>query len=652
MYLRRFLSPLLADANLQQALHANARRRKQAWQRAMADLPLPWEEARRLLATRREAALDAWHQTLETFLHHLQQRGVHVHHCRDAQEARQVILDLAAQYRVRLIVKSKSMLTEEIGLNPVLQARGIRVVETDLGEFIVQLRGEAPAHIITPAVHLRRQDVGRTFQERLGVPYTEDVAEMTRTARRVLRDLFLQADMGISGVNFGIAETGTLVVVTNEGNGRMVTTLPRVHVAVMGMERLLPRMADLAWALRLLPRAATGQRLTVYVSLLHGPRRPQDPDGPLHRHLVLVDAGRQALAQTVQRDILRCIRCGACLNACPVFAHIGGHGYRDPEGRHTPYTGPMGIVLSPSLFGPTFAGLSYLCTLCGACAEVCPVEIPLPELILNVRRGRAGGRALPYVPAWMRGGLRAFGLLARHPGLFRAAAWGLQRSLPWLAEALPFSLLKGARIRRRIGLPPAGEAGEAPAPAPPAAARSPARPGEPEDLVTRFVQKAQAVDVEVHRVPDVAALIRRLLEWLHEEGRPPIWPWNPEHLPPGLYHALQQAGFSFDPSPQAQVGLTAAAAVAETGSLLLSAGPGRPLAASLLPPVHVALVNVRHIFPDLEQALAAVDPQQGPAAVLVTGPSRTADIEMTLTLGVHGPERVVVFLYNGDAKDA
>ncbi len=635
----------LANPALQEALQANARRRKAAWSRAMRTLPVPWEEARKRAAAIREYVLEHWDVLLERFLAQVQRHGVVVHRASDARAAREVVLALAREHRVRLAVKSKSMLTEEIGLNEALEAAGIEVVETDLGEFIVQLRREKPAHIITPAVHLRRQDVGRLLQQHLGIPYTEDVAQMTRAVRAHLREKFRTADMGISGVNFGVAETGTLALVTNEGNGRMVTTAPRLHVAVMGMERLVPTMADLAWMLRLLPRAATGQTLTAYVSLLHGPRGPQDPDGPQQRHLVLVDNGRRHLAETPLADILRCIRCGACLNACPVFARLGGHGYRSLTGAFTPYPGPMGAVVSPGLFGPEYGNLAYLCTLCAACAEVCPVGIPLPEAILQVRRGEGIGRGQVGLPAPIRLGLQAYARLTAHPGLYRAARGLATALLPRMGGMVGIPLLRGAAYRHRHPLPaPRRASGESPGQAGARPEPAPSAPTSPSDPVARFLRQAQQVDVETHTVAR-DRLPHALTAWCRENGIRTLWPWAGQALPPGVLDALREHGLRLHPDPDADAGLTGVLwAVAETGTLVLPSGPGRPLGASLWPPVHLAIVERERIVPRLENALTDPRLTQGPAAVLVTGPSRTADIEMTLTLGVHGPGRVVVFV--------
>ena len=361
---------------------------------------------------------------LEQFTAELEANGVQVHRAEDAAQAVQLILEIAHKSGAKLIAKSKTMVSEEIELNKALEAGGLRVVETDLGEYIVQIRNEPPSHIITPAVHLRRADVGRTFHEVLGIPYTEDIPTMTTAARRALREVFLSAEMGISGVNFGVAESGTLCVVTNEGNGRMVTTLPRVHVALMGMERLVPTLDDLALMLALLPRSATGQKLSVYTNLIQASRRPTDPDGAAERHVILLDNGRSKIRRSRLREILYCIRCGACLNACPVFREIGGHAYVSQAGAHSAYPGPVGSVLSPALFGQAeFGQLARASSLCGACKEACPVDIDLPRLLLRVRAGQTEAASLPEpnAPAALKLGLRGFSWVAVSPWRFAAA---------------------------------------------------------------------------------------------------------------------------------------------------------------------------------------------------------------------------------------
>src|SRR6266540_4042203 len=366
----------IENETLQIALDNNAERRLRG--RALAFESIPdWRERRKRAHAIRADVIDHLDEYLAQFRAKNEENGIIVHCAKDAAEAIQITLNVARQTSARLVAKSKSMVSEEINLNHALEGEGIRVIETDLGEYIVQLRKEKPAHIITPAVHLRRNDVGQLFHEKLGIPSTEDIPTLTNTARKILREVFLTADIGISGVNFGIVETGGICLVTNEGNGRMVTTMPPTHIALMGMERLVPTLDDLALMLSLLPRSATGQKLSVYTQVLHSPLNEQ------HRHIIILDNGRSKLRNSPLRESLYCIRCGACLNACPVFRELGGHAYGSV------YPGPIGSVISAGLFGSEFVPLAQASSLCGACKDACPVDIDLPKLLTRVRAGQA-----------------------------------------------------------------------------------------------------------------------------------------------------------------------------------------------------------------------------------------------------------------------
>lgn len=339
--------------------------------------------------------------------------GTKVHWAQTGADVNATVIAIAEAAGVRKIIKSKSMLGEETGLNHALQSRGIEVWETDLGEYIIQQAGEVPSHIIAPAVHKSREEVTALFEDRHGGPPKTDIAELTREAREVLRPHFLTADMGISGANFLIAETGSTMIVTNEGNGRMTTTLPRVHVAVVGVEKILPTLEDVSLMLRLLTRSATGQSISNYLTFTTGPRRPGDMDGPEEFHVVLVDAGRTALLASEQRDALRCIRCGACMNHCPVYMNIGGHPYG------WVYPGPIGSVITPAYVGVENAlDLPQAATLCNQCGVVCPVKIPLPELMRKLREEQMRRKLRPWGE---RMGLRLWGALARRPGLYARA---------------------------------------------------------------------------------------------------------------------------------------------------------------------------------------------------------------------------------------
>lgn len=348
---------------------------------------------------------------LDMLVENVEKAGGVVHWAPDAEAARQIVLDIARQNGVKRVAKSKSMVTEEVHLNAALEAAGLEVIETDLGEYIAQLAHETPSHIIVPVLHKTRQEIGRLFQQEVGVDYTDDPQTLTHIARTALRQVFLQADMGISGVNFGVASTGTLTIVTNEGNGRMVTSLPRIHVAMMGLERLVPTPDDLALILQLLARSATGQKITVYTSMMTGPRRAGDSDGPEQLHLVLVDNRRSEILHTDLAEILTCIRCGACLNACPVYKSIGGHAYG------ATYPGPMGSVLTPLFNGlGEFGELPHASSLCGACREVCPVRIDLPGLLLKLRRETIQEG---HAPLWLKMGLKIYAETVKRPWLYR-----------------------------------------------------------------------------------------------------------------------------------------------------------------------------------------------------------------------------------------
>jgi L-lactate dehydrogenase complex protein LldF len=355
---------------------------------------LPDAEGLRALAKQiKSHVLDNFDYYLAQFADKVRAAGGVVHFAATAAEANQKVVNIARENNCRVIVKVKSMATEETQLNAALSAAGMTPIETDLGEFIVQLAEDRPSHLIMPVMHMNRQQIGKLFAKFFGVPYTDDPPTLAEMARVYLRDRFNVADMGVSGVNFGIAETGSIVICTNEGNGRMCTTRPRVHVALMGMEKLLPRFADLGVFLKLMARSASGIALTQYTNIITGPRRPEEHDGPHQLHIVILDNGRRRILGSEYRDVLRCLRCGACLNACPVYRTIGGHAYG------TTLPGPIGSLLAPLLNGiDRHPDLPQASSLCGACLEACPVQIDIPELLIHMRRDLAAG-APPSTPA-------------------------------------------------------------------------------------------------------------------------------------------------------------------------------------------------------------------------------------------------------------
>jgi L-lactate dehydrogenase complex protein LldF len=377
----------LADAHTQAALDLATDRlrmhRLEAWA-GLDDVEALRERGREA----RTRAIRELPRHLDEFERALEARGGRVHRCATDAEALAAILEICHAAGAKLVAKSKSMASEEIHLNAALEAEGIRVVETDLGEYIVQLAGEHPAHILAPAIEKTAEDVAQLLAAVDGEPVEPGPELLTAKARRQLREVFLTADVGVTGVNFAVAETGSICLVTNEGNGRLVSALPRVHVAILGMERVVATMQDLAICLELLARSATGQRLSTYTTLLTGPRRRDEQDGPEELHVIVLDNGRSALRGTRYEEMLNCIRCGACLNVCPVYRKAGGAAYGPV------YSGPMGAVLVPLL--ARAQDLPHASSLCGACTDACPVKIPLHALLLELRRDLVADGTAPW----------------------------------------------------------------------------------------------------------------------------------------------------------------------------------------------------------------------------------------------------------------
>ncbi len=652
---RQRIRKSLANENLQAALDANAARRSTGRATAWESLP-DWRERRQQAHAIRADVIGHLDEYLEQFVNKATQNGIIVHRVKDADEAIKTILGIAGadgrSPKQKLVAKSKSMVTEEINLNHALEAEGMKVVETDLGEYIVQLRNEKPAHIITPAVHLRRDDVGKLFHEKLGIPYTEDIPTLTNTARKILRDVFLTADVGISGVNFGVAEEGGICIVSNEGNARMVTTLPPVHVAVMGMERLVRNLDDLAVMLSLLARSATGQKLSVYTQFVRSPFPNQQ------RHIILLDNGRAKIRNSPLKESLYCIRCGSCLNACPVFRELGGHAY------NSTYSGPIGSVISASFFGSDFVPLAQASSLCGACKDACPIDIDLPKLLTRVRAGESPAP----IGRWARGEgetgltwmsktfLWIYSRIATHPKLFALSqkfaslgtyllspfsdyvhlpaftGWGYSKDLPGFA---------GKTFRERYV--------ESDGAAAPLSKDENLNKGQTylEIKKTPVLQKTEQFIEELTKVSgqvtktSESELTNKIIELLRIKEIRHI------HLEPNTLDepALQKAGItvSHAPDPEIRAGVTkAVCGLADTGSILIVDGEGNPLQASLLPEIHLAILHESDILPSLADANHLA--HESKSAVFITGPSRTGDIEMSHTIGVHGPGEVHVLL--------
>ncbi|AVR88772.1 LutB/LldF family L-lactate oxidation iron-sulfur protein [Thauera aromatica] len=345
----------------------------------------------------RARALSKLPELLERLEARLTRNGVKVHWAETVDEANAIVQRIAETHTAKKVIKGKSMVSEEMEMNHFLAARGVDCLESDMGEFIVQLREEKPSHIIMPAIHLNAGQVAKLFHDKLDVDYTEDVDRLIRIGRETLRRKFFEADIGVSGVNFAVAETGSLLLVENEGNGRMSTTVPPVHIAVTGIEKVVENLRDVVPLLSLLTRSATGQAITTYVNVISGPRKDEELDGPREVHLVLLDNGRsQAFADSELRQTLNCIRCGACMNHCPVYTRIGGHAYG------TVYPGPIGKIVTPHMLGlEVTRDLPTASSMCGACGEVCPVKIPIPALLRRLREEAV--RPPQAEPHFMRG---------------------------------------------------------------------------------------------------------------------------------------------------------------------------------------------------------------------------------------------------------
>ncbi|MCE4542236.1 MULTISPECIES: LutB/LldF family L-lactate oxidation iron-sulfur protein [unclassified Caballeronia] len=409
MHFKARASSKLADERLQQNLTKLSTKFVSA--RASAVRDIDFEATRAALKERRNRALENLDVWLETFEREATRRGATVLYAESTQDAAKLVAEIARKHDVKKVIKTKSMVSEEMQLNRVLGEMGVQSIETDLGEYILQINdNEPPSHIIAPVVHKDKEQIADLFAKTHNKPRLTDIPEMTREAREVLRPHFMSADMGVTGGNFVIAETGSVAVVTNEGNEGMCTVMPRVHVAVTGIEKVLPTLEDLATAMRLLPRSATGQTVSNYFSLLTGPRAAGETDGPEHMYFVLVDGGRTGLIGGEFQEMLRCIRCGACMNHCPVYQKIGGHAYG------WVYPGPMGSVLTPAYVGIDRAlDLPQAATLCGECNSVCPVGIPLSDLLRKLREKQMERRLRPWNE---RAALAAWGYLAKRPAAY------------------------------------------------------------------------------------------------------------------------------------------------------------------------------------------------------------------------------------------
>ncbi len=668
-----------------------------------------WEGARRIASATKKAAIGRLHEHLIEFERNATARGTQVHWARDTDEARAIILGIIRRQNAKRIIKSKVMTSEEIHLNELLEREGFGVIESDLGEFIQQLKNEAPYHFVFPCMHLSRGEISELFEDKIKSAPSNDPEELTMIARRWLRDKYIQADVGITGANFIVAETGMISITENEGNARLTGALPKTMISLVGIEKVVPKLADLALFLPMLATAGTGQALTCYNTAYGGPRQPGEPDGPDEWHVVLLDNHRTALlADAEQRDALHCIRCGACLNVCPIFKNIGGLSYG------TTYQGPIGSVITPHLRGlQNWKHLSNASSLCGACTATCPVKIDLHHHLLHSRRNAAREKPDPLEGlAW-----RLFSRSINQPFVYTIGtrlarlaqplhrlvqatpldpmrAWTSSRSAPRLA---PQSFKDWWRARSIPGARPPSSAGrmadsatsepqvskEHEGPRPSAitarditlarirealsdvdASRSfPARPSRAalrqvlpavEDPLALFAAHAKTLRADFYDLPDEAAAKAKLQELAQSHG----WKKIATHqgrltdaLVPRTLPVLDAThGYDVTELESCDAGITECdALIAQTGSVLLTARSGGGRALSVLPEHHVVLARRGQLLPDLTAAYDYLHEFYGSAwpslMTFITGPSRTGDIERILVLGAHGPKKLTILLF-------
>lgn len=602
--------------------------------------------------------------------------GGHVHRARDAAEANAIVVDIARKHGVKTVVKGKSMATEEIGLNQALEQAGIRPVETDVGEFIIQLAGERPSHILGPTLHMTKEEIAELFSRTLGVNASPNPVHLTQIARAQLRQEFLRAEMGITGANFVVAETGTVVLLTNEGNGRLCTTLPDLHVAIAGIDKIIPDWNALDVLLRLLARNATGQKMACHTSFITGPRRAAAENGPREFHLVLLDNGRSRIRQDpVARETLLCIRCAMCLNVCPVYNQVGGHAYG------WVYSGAIGAILSPQLLGMQVArDLPFASTLCGACADICPVKIPIPQILLHLRRRVVEGDPVERAtaPTATRVGGKLVAATVNAPWLYELGSQLVKlaqrpmRRGDWL-PALPSPLSRWTQARplpafdarfhrwwkhRSAALSEDNEGNQrhaAPMPDPTPIGRDenrnpvPGSEADSPDDIDALLAEISRLSGKAYRLRE-QAIDRALKEMVEREQIKTAVIGGVEDLA-GLNLAARLRAFGVKiVSPQADkatlgqtdLGITAIDfALADSGSLGLLSSPDQPRMISILPRVHLAIIRRSALRPSLTQLL--IEARHERYLVLITGVSRTSDIESNPVLGAHGPQALYVW---------
>ena len=633
---------------------------------AVAQVP-EWEGWRQAAHDARLEGISHLDEYIKIVQARVQSAGGNFHLARDSAQACALVVEIARAGGVRTVVKSKSMATEEIALNHALEEAGIASFETDVGEFIIQMAGVGPSHILGPTLHMTKEDIAELFTRKLGIDAPPDPRALTDIARSALRERFLSAEMGISGANFVVAETGTVVLVTNEGNGRLCTTLPDIHIAVAGIDKIIPDWNSLAALLRVLPRNATGQKLSTYTSFITGPRRSEGEEGAREFHLILLDNGRSRVrSDPASSETLLCIRCAACLNICPVYNQVGGHAYGGA------YSGPIGAILSPQLLGTNIAGdLPFASSLCGACTDVCPVKIPIPSILLHLRHRIAEGQAAerPSLPFRVRlmASLASIGL--SNPWLYHTGAFLLRlgqrpfqhgdrlTALPpplnrW-TNVRPFPAFRGGFPKwwhtRRSARSQTFSKSQNPESSLPARETA----SQPANLslaaMDRLIQEVNLVAGHAQHITlqEIDAALAKLVA---VGGIKKAALWQTDYITRlALADRLRKLGVNIIPATadkralaEADLGITEVDfALPESGTLGLLSSPDRSRSISVLPRTHLAVVRPQALRPDLQQVFQ--EAKNEGYLVFITGPSRTSDIESVPTLGAHGPEALYVW---------
>lgn len=674
-----------------------------------------WSGARDLAAEIKWDAINHLDRYLEEFAAKIEARGAKVFWAENAQAARDYIINVAKQNNVKSIVKSKTMTGEEIHLNERLEEEGFEIVESDLGEYIVQLRQEPPYHFVFPSMHLKRKQISDLFHDKLGAAPTNEPEELTMTARRVMRQKFCAADMGITGANFIVAETGAISITENEGNSRLTAALPKIHVAIVGIEKVLPKFTDLALFLPMLATAGAGQSLTCYNTFYGAPKMPGESDGPKEFHVVLLDNRRtQLLADVEQRDALHCIRCGACLNVCPIFKNVGGHSYG------TTYQGPIGSVITPHLRGlHDWKHLSQASSLCGACTEACPVKINLHHHLLHNRRN-AARTGCSFIEKIL---YRGFAFTMLRPTVYQLVTelaritqplrqaisgtpldplrpWTKTRTFPPVAEKSFRDLWRERHVAQvsQPAAPPISQSARRPATdghgkhsgvplekdrvtgrdtilgrirealkiaAEHPTADTPQKSTSPEqwlppvgktveEQIELFGQNARTLKADFQVCADLAEATQFIKTLAANEGWKKIGSHS-GNLTSAVTRALAlptvntDKEYALDALESCDAGLTECESlIAQTGTVLISSRRCGGRALSVLPPHHIVLAQRSQMLPDLTAALRQAQEKfanQFPGILsLITGPSRTGDIERILVLGAHGPKRLTILL--------